>query len=99
MMKVLIALALACLPAAALAQQPVTVTVTVATAQESAETMARTGVLRHCGRAGGRREGIGFSPVSADAAIKNCCFWGKYRVREVGVARGRKGYYAVVWYE
>lgn len=98
-MKFLIAFVLALVPVAAVAQSPTTITITVTTAQDSAETMARSGVLRHCGRAGGRREGIGFSPVSADAAIHNCCFWGKYRVREIGVAKGRKGYYAVVWYE
>lgn len=67
------------------------------TAQQDAEVMARKGVLAHCNR--GRREGIGFSPISSDAAIKNCCFWGKYRVREIGVARGRSGWYAVVRYE
>lgn len=70
-----------------------------ATAQQDAELMARRGVLAHCNRAGGRREGIGFSPTSADAAIKNCCFWGKYRVREIGVARGARGWYACVRYE
>jgi hypothetical protein len=75
-----------------------TVTVTIS-AQQSAEKMARRGILSHCGGNAGRREGVGFSPVSADAAIKNCCFWGRYRVREIGVARGHRGWYACVRYE
>lgn len=79
--------------------QTVTTTVTITTAQQNAETMARRGILGHCGGAGGRREGVGFSAVSADAAVKNCCFWGRYRVREIGVARGARGWYACVRYE
>lgn len=91
-----------CLFVATAASADVTVTTTtttVTTAQQDAETMARTGVLRHCGRSGGRREGIGFSTVSPDHAMRNCCFWGVYRAREIGVARGRRGWYACVRYE
>ena len=33
--------------------------VNITSAQQDAEIMARSGVLRHCGTAGGRREGIG----------------------------------------
>jgi len=73
--------------------------VNVTSAQQDAETMARTGVLRHCGRNGGRREGIGFSTVSADDAVKRCCFYGRYRIVERGVARGPRGWYAVLRYE
>lgn len=73
--------------------------VVISSAQEDAEHMARTGVLRHCGRAGGRREGIGFSATSPDHALRNCCFWGAYRAREIGIARGRRGWYACVRYE
>jgi hypothetical protein len=55
-------------------------------------------ILRHCRTAGGCVEGIGMSSVSADAAIKRCCFWGR-PVREIGVCRGRNGmYYACVRY-
>jgi hypothetical protein len=73
-------------------------------AQADAETMARTGRLRHCGTAGGRREGIGFSTVSADAAVRSCCYYaeamrGRYRIVERGVARGPRGWYAVIRYE
>jgi hypothetical protein len=71
----------------------------VTSAQADAETMARTGRLRHCGTAGGRREGIGFSTVSADDAVKRCCFYGRYRIVERGVARGPRGWYAVLRYE
>jgi len=76
----------------------------VTSAQQDAETMARTGVLRHCGRSGGKREGIGFSTVSADAAVQACCFYrdamkGRYRIVERGVARGPRGWYAVLRYE
>lgn len=70
-------------------------------AQSDAERMARTGVLRHCGTAGGMREGIGFSTVSPDAAVEACCFYkdamrGRYRIVERGVARGPRGWYAVI---
>jgi hypothetical protein len=76
----------------------------VTTAQQDAERMARTGILRHCGTAGGRREGIAFSTVSAQAAQEACCFYrdamrGRYRIVERGVARGPRGWYAVIRYE
>ena len=78
--------------------------VNITSAQQDAETMARTGVLRHCGTAGGRREGIGFSSSSALAAEKSCCFYndamrGRYRIVEKGVARGPRGWFAVIRYE
>jgi hypothetical protein len=73
--------------------------VNITSAQADAETMARTGILKHCGRNGGRREGIGFSTVSADDAVKRCCFYGRYRIVERGVARGPRGWFAVLRYE
>lgn len=81
-----------------------TTTTTVVSAQAAAEQMAREGRLRHCGRAGGRREGIGFSTSSPEAAIRSCCFYadamrGRYRIVERGVARGPRGWYAVIRYE
>lgn len=72
--------------------------VTISSAQEEAETLARSGVLRHCGRSGGLREGLGFSSVSASDALKRCCFFGRYRIIEQGVARGPRGWYAVIRY-
>ena len=89
--------------AQARAENVITVT-TIVSAQEAADQMARTGVLRHCGRNGGRREGIGFSTSSADAAVRSCCYYqdamrGRYRIVERGVARGPRGWFAVIRYE
>ncbi len=100
---VFMTLVLAVAAAQARAAEIVTVT-TIVSAQEAAEQMARTGVLRHCGRAGGRREGIGFSSSSADAAVRSCCFYadamrGRYRIVEKGVARGPRGWFAVLRFE
>lgn len=71
--------------------------VTITTAQDAAVTLARRGTLVHTGC--GQTEGIGFSSVSADDAIKRCCFWGQRRPRDIGVARGTRGWFAVVRYE
>lgn len=70
-------------------------------AQADADEMATTGVLRHCGRNGGRREGIGFSTAGPDAALRSCCFYGRYRIVEKGVAWSpvRRGWFAVIRYE
>lgn len=76
-------------------------TTIVVPAQEAASQMARTGILRHCGRTGGLREGIGFSSAGPDAALNACCYMkdvqrGRYRIVERGVARGARGWYAVI---
>ena len=70
-------------------------------AQADAELMARTGVLRHCGCNGGRREGIGFSTAGPDAALRSCCYYGRYRIAEKAVAWSpvRRGWFAVIRYE
>ena len=94
----LLAVALFCVPAVADEYVIHARNVNISSAQSDAEQMARTGILRHCGRNGGRREGIGFSSVSADAALRNCCYFGRYRIVEKGVARGPKGWYAVLRY-
>ena len=97
MKSVLLFLALVLCSFAVQAAESVTITIT--TAQADAETMARTGVLRHCGRSGGILEGIGMSSVSADAALRRCCYWGR-PYREIGIARSRSGvYFAVVRYK
>jgi len=97
MKTLLLSLAIALASCTVQAAESVT-TITITTAQQDAETMARTGILRHCRTAGGCVEGIGMSSVSADAAIRRCCFWGR-PVREIGVCRGRNGmYYACVRY-
>jgi hypothetical protein len=92
-----IVLAIALMVGTAQAQ---TVTVTVTTAQQDAEQMARTGVLRHCGRNGGRREGIGVGSTP-EQALKNCCFYGRYRIVEKAVAWSpvRRAWFAVIRYE
>lgn len=99
MRNLILAFAVACCSQVASAES-VVVTTTVTTAQADAEHMARTGVLRHCGRAGGRREGIGFSTAGPDAAERNCCYYGRYRVVERGVAYSpsRRGWFAVLRY-
>jgi len=103
--RFMVMMTLALLMGAATAQAEQTFTVTtIVTAQQAAEDMARGGVLRHCGRAGGKREGIGFSSSSAQRAIESSCFWrdaqrGRYRIVEQGVARGPRGWFAVIRYE
>lgn len=99
-------LAFAMLTAGVACGQTVTVTTSITTAQSEADTMARTGVLRHCGRQGPRREGIAFSTVSPDAAIRSCCFYrdvaaGRLRIVDRGVAWSpvRRGWFAVIWVE
>jgi len=99
MQRIVLALALAMGCVGAAYAENVVVVTTITTAQQDAETMARTGVLRHCGRAGGRREGIGFSSAGADAALRNCCYYGRYRILEKGVARGPRGWFAVIRYD
>ena len=75
--------------------------VNISSAQVDAEEMARTGILRHCGRNGGRREGIGFSTAGPDAALRSCCYYGRYRIVEKAVAWSpvRRGWFAVIRYE
>ena len=76
------------------------VTITITTAQADAETMARTGVLRHCGRSGGCVEGIGMASTR-DGAIRRCCFWGTREVAEIGVCQSKLTgrWYACVRYK
>jgi hypothetical protein len=75
--------------------------VNISTAQQDAELMARSGVLKHCGTANGRREGIGMSSSSPLAAERACCFYGRYRIVEKGVAWSpvRRAWFAVIRYE
>ena len=73
------------------------------TAQEQAEENARTGRLTHCRVLNGVREGIGMGPTPL-AAERACCFYndamrGRYRIVEKGVARGPRGWFAVIRYE
>lgn len=97
--------AIACCTTVASAENVVVTTTTVISAQETADDCARTGLLKHCRLLGGRREGIGFSTVSPEAAEKNCCFYqeavrGRYRIVERGVSwsPARRGWFAVLRY-
>ena len=69
-------------------------------AQQKSNTQASQGKMRHLGGGfgGGRYEGVGFSSVSAQDAIRRCCYWGQKTPIDIGVARGPKGWYATVIY-
>jgi len=69
-------------------------------AQTKANLQASQGRMRHVGGSfgAGRFEGVGFSTVSADAAIQQCCYWGQRDPVDIGVARGANGWYATVLY-
>ncbi len=66
-------------------------------AQDSAEASARAGRMAHRGGSYAY-EGVGYSTRSAQDAIHNCCYWGKRTPIEIGVARGRNGWFACVRY-
>lgn len=98
MRSILLALAVA-LSAVAAKADDVIVTrraVVVQSAQDAAVVLARRGTLVHTGC--GQTEGIGFSTVSADKAVSNCCYWGRRTPIDIGVARGSRGWFAVVRY-
>ena len=101
--RFMVLMTLALLMGAATAQAEQVFTVTI-TAQQQADENARTGRMAHCRVLNGRREGVGFSSSSAQQAIESCCFFrdaqrGRYRIVEQGVARGPRGWFAVIRYE
>lgn len=69
-------------------------------AQRKANQQASQGRMRHVGGSmgSGRYEGVGFSSVSADHAIRQCCYWGQRTPVGIGVARGSNGWFATVLY-
>jgi len=100
-----LAFTVACFATIASAENVIVTTTTVVSAQATADECARTGLLRHCRLLGGRREGIGFSTVSPEAAEKNCCFYqeavrGRLRIveRAVSWSPARRGWFAVLRY-
>lgn len=100
-MRFILALAMALVASAAVADTNIYARrVTITSAQTDAEEIARKGVLRHCGRSGGRREGIGMGSTP-EAAERNCCYYGRYRIVEKGVAYSpaRRMWFAVIRYE
>lgn len=70
-------------------------------AKQKASQQASEGRMRHVGGSmgSGRYEGVGFSTVSADAAIRKCCYWGQRSPLGIGVVRGNNGWYATVIYQ
>lgn len=105
MRSFVLAFAIACCTTVASAENVVVTTTTVISAQETADDCARTGLLKHCRVLGGRKEGIGFSTVSPEAAEKSACFYneamrGRYRIVERGVSYSpaRRGWFAVLRY-
>lgn len=70
-------------------------------AQQKAQQAAQTGLRGHVGGGlgGARFEGVGWSNASAQHAVQNCCYWGTRPVSQIGVSRGRDGFwYACVLY-
>lgn len=63
------------------------------TAQGAANYMASILKMGHHGNPTGGYEGVGMGG-SAQAAIQNCCFYGKRPLRDSGVAQGSNG----MWY-
>jgi hypothetical protein len=83
--------------------QPMTAVPTATTggglAQSKAQIQAQAGRCFHPGGSlGGTHEGCGFSTVSADDAVRHCCYWGQRTPIDIGVARGANGWYATVIY-
>jgi len=85
------AIAMACLTLTSIAQAQ------GLSAQASAQCSAQCGRMAHRGGSY-RYEGVGFSTISAQAAIRNCCYYGQRTPVEIGVSRGRNGWYACVRY-
>lgn len=66
-------------------------------ALESATISAQFGVAAHRGGSYAF-EGVGFSSVSADAALRNCCFYGQRQIVESAVVQGNRGWFACIRY-
>jgi hypothetical protein len=100
-MRFLFALVFSCVAVTATADTTIYARkVVFGSAQADADEMARTGILRHCGRNGGRREGIGCGSTP-EAAERACCYYGRYRIVERGVAYSpvRRQWFACIRYE
>jgi hypothetical protein len=100
-MRFLLALVLPCVAVTATADTTIYARrVVFSSAQADANEMARTGILRHCGGNGGRREGIGCGSTP-EAAERACCYYGRYRIVERGVAYSpvRRQWFACIRYE
>ena len=90
-LRMRLALAMACLTLTSIAHAQ------SLSAQASAQYSAQCGRMAHRGGSY-RYEGVGFSTASAQSAIRNCCYYGQRTPVEIGVSRGRNGWYACVRY-
>lgn len=63
-----------------------------ATAQDAANHMARIGRIGHFGGNPGY-EGVGMG-ATPDQAMRNCCYFGRFAIRDHGCAQGANG----MWY-
>ena len=98
MIRILLLLAVLAVATEARAERHYSRTVVRTTAADDAADMARTGIFGHRGTAG-CREGIGYG-ATPEEALRNCCYYGRYAIREKAVSRGANGrYYAVIRYE
>ena len=98
MIRILLLLVLLAVATEARADRYYSRTVVRTTAADDAAYMARTGRFGHRGAAG-CREGIGYGSTP-EQALANCCYYGRYAIREKAVVRGPNGrYYAVIRYE
>ena len=98
-MRFILALAIALVASAAVADTNVYARrVTITSAQDHAVVIARRGSLVHSSC--NRREGIGMGSTP-EAAERACCFYGRYRIVEKGVAYSpvRRMWFAVIRYE
>lgn len=98
-MRFILALLVALVASAAVADTNVYARrVAITSAQDHAVAIARRGSLVHS--ACNRREGIGMGSTP-QAAERNCCFYGRYRIVERGVAYSpvRRMWFAVIRYE
>ena len=98
-MRSLFLFALLLVATQARADRVVSPTVYVSSAQADAQQMAATGIMRHSGRSGGLREGIGMG-ATPEAAMRACCFYNQYPVAERAVAWSpvRRMWFAVIRY-
>ena len=69
------------------------------TAQGVADIQAQRNSMGHIGGNRGKREGVGFSRISARQAISNCCYWGQLTPVDIGVTQSKYGWYACVRYK
>lgn len=66
-------------------------------AYESASISAQEGRMAHRGGSYAF-EGVGYSSVSPDAALRNCCYYGQKTIVESAVVRGVNGWFACIRY-